>query len=106
MNIIRYDKLVRDRIPQIIEASGKSAQWDVLDETACRQKLLEKLAEETAEYSASGDPEELADLLEIIYALGEFSGINPSQLETIRQEKAASRGGFRQRIRLLEVRDK
>lgn len=106
MNIIRYNKLVRDRIPEIIEASGKSAQWDILDETACRQKLLEKLTEETAEYATSGDPEELADLLEIIYALAELDGINPRQLETIRQAKAASRGGFRQRIRLLEVRDK
>ena len=106
MKIIRYDKLVRDRIPEIIAASGKSAVWDVLGETECRTKLLEKLTEETAEYTASQEAEELADLLEVIYALAELDGITPSQLEAIRQEKAASRGGFSKRIRLLEVRNK
>lgn len=103
MTIIRYDKLVRDRIPEIIEASGKTAIVQTLSDEAYLQKLYEKLHEELAEYDASGAIDELADLQEIILAIAAAKGVSPGDLERIRLEKAASRGAFEKKLLLAEV---
>lgn len=68
MSIITYNKLVRDRIPEIIEASGKTCRTTVLNDTEYLPMLDAKLDEELAEYHKDQDIEELADLLEVIYA--------------------------------------
>lgn len=95
-------KLVRDRIPEIIEANGQRCRWRVLDAAAFQQQVDQKLTEELAEYLESGDVEELADLLEVLYAAAEARGCSPAQLDALRQAKAEQRGAFRQRI-LLEA---
>lgn len=97
-------KLVRDRIPEIIGQSGRSCRWRVLDDEAFRQQADAKLAEELAEYLEAGDVEELADLLEVVYAAAQARGCSPAQLDAIRWEKAEKRGAFSRRI-LLETID-
>ena len=103
MSIIKYNKLVRDRIPEIIEASGKTCKIEVLDNEAYLQMIDAKLDEELAEYHKDQNLEELADLMEVIYAAAAARGYTLEQLEQIRAEKAAKRGGFYEKLLLVEV---
>ena len=89
-----YQKLVRDRIPEIIEAAGKKPVTHILDEAAYLDELDRKLNEECAEYQESKSLEELADMLEVMYAIAEARGYSVAELEAIREKKAAERGGF------------
>ena len=98
-----YNKLVRDRIPEIIEQSGKHCKTRVLSFEEYELSLRKKLAEEVEEYLTSNDSNELADIIEVVYALAELHKINPEELEYIRLEKAKIRGGFEQRIFLESV---
>lgn len=104
-----YNKLVRDKIPDIIQQSGKTYQIKTLDEADYKKELIAKLTEEIAEYiGAPADKEaleELADILEVVKALSVVHGASLEEIETIRQEKAEKRGGFEERIYLLEVED-
>ena len=97
-----YNKLVRDKIPQIIAASGKNCVTEVLQEDAYLQKLDEKLGEELAEYQESKSLEELADLLEVMAAVVKARGYSWEELERIRARKREKRGGFEDRILLKE----
>ena len=76
-----YNKLVRDKIPQIIAASGKNCVTEVLQEDAYLQKLDEKLSEELAEYQESKSLEELADLQEVMAAVVKARGYTWEELE-------------------------
>lgn len=100
-----YHKLVRDRIPEIIEASGGHCVTQVLEEDAYLRLLDEKLNEELAEYQQSKSLEELGDLLEVIRAVAAARGYTWEELEAVRQEKCAERGGFEKKLLLLEVRE-
>lgn len=77
MKHIVYNKLVRDRIPEIIAASGKRCDTRILSEEEYLAMLRTKLHEELAEYEESGELEELADILEILYALADLQGFTP-----------------------------
>ena len=101
----KYHKLVRDRIPQIIRAQGKDCTTCVLDEANYLQMLEEKLQEELTEYRESKAPEELADLLEVMMAVAAATGHAWQEIEDIRLKKREKRGGFEDRIALLEVSD-
>jgi len=98
-----YNKLVRDRIPAIIAESGLTPQTRVLDEEEYAEKLVQKLQEEVTEYLQDNNSEELADILEIIYALATLHNCSPDQLENLRKEKAEKRGGFEEKVFLIEV---
>ena len=100
-----YDKLVRDRIPEIIESSGKRAVTRVAEGAEYLGYLRRKLLEEVGEYMASGDPEELADILEVVSALGRQAGVPLSKLIEIADDKRRARGGFDGRILLIHVED-
>ena len=101
-----YNKLVRDRIPEIIEADGNTCITEVLPGDRYLQMLDAKLNEELAEYKESESLEELADLLEVMRAVVKSRGWTWEQLEQVRKEKAAKRGGFEQKILLKEVIEK
>ena len=101
--IINYNKLVRDRIPEIIEASGKTYTTEILSPEDYLRMLDAKLDEELAEYHKDQNIEELADLMEVIRAIALARGYTLEELEQIRAEKAAKRGGFEKRILLKEV---
>ena len=105
MNIIKYNKLVRDRIPEIIEASGKTCKTEVLNDEDYLQMIDAKLDEELAEYHKDQNIEELADLMEVICAAATARGYTVEQLEQVRAEKAAKRGGFQKKILLVEVEE-
>lgn len=98
-----YNKLVRDKIPAIIEAQGSTCVTEVLSDEAYLAALDAKLDEELAEYRADGSLEELADLLEVLYAAAQARGCSPEMLEALRREKRQCRGGFEERIFLKEV---
>lgn len=99
----QYNKLVRDRIPQIIRDQGKKCTTQILDEATYGDMLEQKLQEELTEYLQSKSAEELADLLEVMMAVAAAGGHTWQQIEQIRLEKRQQRGGFEDRIALLEV---
>lgn len=100
-----YNKLVRDRIPEIIESSGKTCLTATLSDEAYIHMLDQKLNEELAEYQESKSMEELADLIEVIAATAKVRGCSWEQLMRIRNEKHSKRGGFEKKILLMEVSD-
>ena len=102
MTII-HNKLVRDLIPEIIQASGKTCITRTLSEEEYLAALDAKLQEELNEYQADKSMEELADLLEVMMAVAEARGHSFAEVEAIRREKAQKRGGFRERIFLETV---
>jgi len=98
-----YNKLVRDHIPEIIEADGKICVTETLSDAKYLELLDAKLAEELSEYQESKSLEELADLLEVMRAVVRARGWTWEQLEQVRREKAARRGGFEKKLLLKEV---
>lgn len=98
-----YNKLVRDRIPEIIEASGKTCAVEVLSDEEYLKMIDAKLDEELAEYHKDQNIEELADLLEVIRAAAVARGYTVEELENVRAEKAVKRGGFKKKLLLKEV---
>lgn len=104
--IKKYNKLVRDKIPQIIETQGNHCRTRILEPEEYLPRVDAKLDEELAEYHAGPCLEELADLLEVIYAAAEARGYSRQALEQARAEKEEKRGAFRDRILLLEVENR
>ncbi len=100
---IIYNKLVRDKIPEIIEASGKTCETKILSDEEYLQILDKKLDEELAEYHKEQNIEELADLLEVLYATVKAKGYSIEDLEQVRIEKQKARGGFDKKILLKDV---
>ena len=101
----KYNKLVRDRIPEIIENSGKRSLYRIMSDDEYIQMLDAKLDEELREYQQDKSVEELADLLEVIFAVAKAKGYSQSDLEAIRKQKAEKRGGFERKLLLTEVID-
>ena len=100
---IIYNKLVRDKIPEIIEESGKTCETEILSDEEYLQMLDKKLDEELAEYHQEQNIEELADLLEVLYATAKARGYSIEELEQVRVEKQKARGGFDKRLLLKHV---
>jgi len=97
----KHSKLVRDKIPEIIKAQGGAALTKELDGAEYFDALNQKLTEEVAEYLENYDIEELADIVEVIYALVSHSGMSLDDFERIRMKKHAERGGFEKKILLI-----
>ena len=98
-----YEKLVRDRIPEIIEKSGNTCYTRILTQEEYLKMLDKKLTEELSEYQESKSLEELADLLEVMQAVAKARGADFQQVEEIRLRKRQERGGFEKRILLQRV---
>ncbi|HVI60771.1 MAG TPA: nucleoside triphosphate pyrophosphohydrolase [Candidatus Saccharimonadales bacterium] len=98
-----YNKLVRDQIPEIIRADGKTAKTRTLGDNEYLEELFKKLEEECAELRADPNVEELADVHEVLKAIAEELKIKPEDLEKVRMDKAFKRGGFQQKIFLEKV---
>ena len=103
MSEIIYNKLVRDRIPDIIKATGKNFEAESVDKEELKNLLNEKLQEEVNEYFESNDIEELADILEVIHGILNARGATFEALESIRLKKKEERGGFDKGIKLIKV---
>ena len=100
-----YNKLVRDNIPEIIRNSGKECDIEILSDEEYLQMVDAKLDEELAEYHKEQNLEELADLLEVLYAAANARGYSVEELEACRIKKQKERGGFGKKILLKEVRE-
>ena len=103
-----YNKLVRDRIPEIIEASSKRCGIETMPDAEYRQALLEKMVEETLEARQASPEElviELADIQEVLSALMAAWQIAPEHVQQVQRQRRAERGGFDQRLRLLWTED-
>ena len=98
-----FNKLVRDRIPEILSSEGRIPLTQRLGDDEYRQALLDKLREEVQEFEESGQVEELADILEVVYTLAELADVDSESLESIRQQKRWERGGFKQKVFLIET---
>jgi predicted house-cleaning noncanonical NTP pyrophosphatase (MazG superfamily) len=103
--MIEYDKLVRDRIPEIVRAAGKvPVTRTVKDADELKRRLIDKLAEETYEYKESGSVEEIADILEVLQGLVEqVHGLKWEEVQEIQSRKWEERGGFSKGIVLERV---
>ncbi|MCM3704669.1 MULTISPECIES: nucleoside triphosphate pyrophosphohydrolase [Cytobacillus] len=104
-----YNKLVRDRIPEVITRNGKTCSTRILDNEEYIEELKKKSFEELEEYvKAQTDEEameELADILEILHALAKVHGSTIRDVDDIRKSKVEKRGGFRDKVFLIEVED-
>ena len=96
-----YHKLVRDKIPQIIEMQGERPCTRILDQDEYTRRLEAKLDEEVREFHRDQTLEELADILEVVYALAENMGCTKEDLHRVYDKKHEDRGGFRERIFLI-----
>ena len=101
-----YIKLVRDKIPEIIEADGKECKTRILSNDEYIAALEAKLNEEVAEYQADKNLEEMADVLEVLQAICTARGYSLEELELTREKKAQKRGGFKEKIFLEYVEEK
>jgi len=101
--MIVYNKLVRDRIPEIIEADGKLVKTKVLDNDQYLSELNKKLGEEFREYEADHDLSELADMMEVIHAIVDANGVSRDDFEKKRLAKVEKNGAFKKRIYLESV---
>lgn len=93
-------KIVRDRIPEIIEANGQRAVCRVPEKEEILLGLEKKLSEELGEYLADHSLEEMADLLEVMHGILHHKGVSWEKLEAIRLAKREKRGGFEKGIYL------
>ena len=103
MDTKKYNKVIRDKIPEIIADSGKKCNLKQLDDESFLTELEKKLIEEVNEYAESKDVEELSDLLEVIYRISELRGVNSDKLDKIRKDKAEKRGKFASNLFLIDA---
>ena len=98
---MEYNNLVRDKIPEIIRKQGEMPHIRILDREAYTRCLEQKLDEEVTEYHTDKTAEELADILEVAFALAENMGCTREELLALCRKKHEERGGFRERIFLI-----
>ena len=90
----KYNKLVRDRIPKIIEADGHTCKYHVASEKEIEGKLRKKLQEEIDEFLENPCAEEVADILEILETTRKHYGISLDEVKYQKESKLVNRGGF------------
>ena len=100
---MKYNKLVRDKIPEIIESDGRICVTHIADDLEYWQSLKDKLQEEVLEFLQEENKEELADIFEVINAICDCNGFNKQEIEQIMEKKAQDRGRFQKRIILEET---
>jgi predicted house-cleaning noncanonical NTP pyrophosphatase (MazG superfamily) len=98
-----YNKLIRDKIPEIIEESGRELRFEVLPDKEYLAELNKKLQEELNEYYEDQSIHELADIVEVVYAILKYKEVPLHKFEEIRKGKAEKRGSFDKKLFLKEV---
>ncbi|MEG0852864.1 MAG: nucleoside triphosphate pyrophosphohydrolase [Angelakisella sp.] len=98
---MEYNKLVRDNIPDIIRKEGYVPKTEILTDERFLSELDKKLSEEVGEYQESKKLEELADILEVVYAICNVRGYSLDELMRVKEEKQFNRGGFSKKLFLI-----
>ena len=101
--MVIYNKAIRDKIPEIIRESGEKFNVKKLNDSEFLVQLEKKLSEEVTEYQNDKNPEELADILEVVYRIAQLQGISKEELEKIRIKKLQDRGGFDKNLFLIDT---
>ena len=99
----KYHKAIRDKIPEIIEKDGYTCNVETLSDEKFLVEIEKKLSEEVVEYQKDRKPDELADILEVIYRIAKLRGISKEELEKIRIKKLEERGGFEKNLFLIDT---
>lgn len=99
----KFNKLVRDNIPDIILKDNELPVTRILDDEEYYQELNKKLQEEVNEYLEAGNILELVDILEVIRAICDYKGISMEEIEEKREKKAKVRGAFKKKIYLEKI---
>lgn len=108
MKTIKYNKLIRDKIPEIMDKAGKEYTVSVLNDEDYIEKLKTKLQEEAEEVCEASKDEiigELADVMEVVYAIEEYYSISHDTVLEKQSKKAITNGKFEKRLLLTEVRE-
>jgi predicted house-cleaning noncanonical NTP pyrophosphatase (MazG superfamily) len=105
MAMKKYNKLVRDKMPGLMEGKGVKQVTHIANDAEYWLKLREKLIEEVNEFLESEELEEIADVFEVIDAICEFKKFDREQLADIKSKKKSERGGFTERIILDEAEE-
>ena len=100
----KYNKLVRDNMPEIIKEQGNVPVVEILEGENYFDALNKKLAEEIAEYFENYNVEELVDIVEVVYAIVKYNGLSLDDFNGLRLKKYGERGGFDNRISLIEIK--
>ncbi|MFC0189309.1 MazG-like family protein [Fictibacillus aquaticus] len=104
-----FNKLVRDKIPELIEQAGKKGTFRILGKEEFKSELMKKLIDEAKDFQYDNDQENiidsLAEILETVYTMAESCGIMKEELEEKRNVRIQSRGAFAQRLFLMELCD-
>ena len=98
-----YNKLVRDKIPDIIKKDSRKPITKILNDEEYKKELDKKLQEEVKEYLEDDNIEELADIVEVIYGILASKDISLEEFESVRKKKAEKRGAFKDKIFLEKV---
>lgn len=98
-----YNKLVRDRIPEICKRQGISCETRILDEEEYRKGLLDKIVEEAQEVAENPSCEELADVMEVVESIAKTEGFSLQNVLEIKEQKRLERGGFEKKIKLIST---
>lgn len=101
--IYKYNKLVRDKIPEEIENQGKQCKYEILEDSEYEKELDKKLLEEVNEYISCHEEKEMADIMEVLKAIKKFRKLSDENIEKIRKSKEEKKGGFYNKIYLKEV---
>lgn len=99
----KYDKLVRDKIPEVIKKSGKECEFIVAPKEERYELLERKLKEEVGEFLEDRNLEELADVMEVLFGLADNLGYSEEDLLRLREKKKEERGGFKDGVVLKSV---
>ncbi len=103
---MKYGKAIRDKIPEIIQRDGHTCHVETLTDEQFLVEIEKKLSEEIKEFQNDKNPEELADILEVIYRIAEIKGISKDELEKIRIKKVNERGSFKKNLFLIDTSKK
>ena len=101
----KKQKLVRDKIPEIIKQSNREPKTRILKGEELLDALNQKLVEEHQEYLVDGEVSELADMLEVIFAIAKFKGTSKAELIKLAEDKVKKAGAFEDGVFLIDVEE-